>query len=106
MTWSDVKKTLTTPPPPKPPPPKYPLFTTDPFSTKSFSPGHLVGIGILAASVVAFARFVSRTRREQAEESRRHLAQPSQPPGPPSERPKLATTQDERGQYGQIRKQQ
>ena len=104
MSWSDVKKTLTTPPPPKAPPPKYPLFTTDPFSTKSFGPGHLVGLGLLAVSVVAFARFISRTRREQAEETRRRLAQPDQPPGPPLEEPKLATRQDERGQYGQVRK--
>lgn len=103
MTWSDVKKTLTTPPPPRPPPPKYPLFTTDFFSTKSFGPGHLVGAVVLFGGLFGVVKYVIA----QADESRRVAQQqrPSPagtPPGPPPEpkEPSLAKIENQRGQYG------
>lgn len=95
MTWSNVKKTLTTPPPPRPPPPKYPTFTKDFSSTTSFGPGHLVGVGLLALGVFGLAKFIQRSR-EEAEQTRQSLAQPPRPAGPLLEEPKLANV---RGQY-------
>ena len=95
MKWA----ALTTPPPPRPPPPKHPLFTTKFFSTKSFGPGHIVGAGILVLGLVGLSKlFVSRGQ-EEAERARR-LAQPSPSSRRPEEDPKLAQTENERGQYG------
>ena len=100
MTWSDVKKTLTTPPPPRPPStPKYPLFTTDLFSTKSFGPGHLVGAGVLVLGIVGLTKFFISRGRAQAEETRRLAEQPRLARRPEDE-PKLAQAENERGQYG------
>ena len=107
MTWSTVKKTLTTPPPSRPPPLKYPLFTTDPFSTKSFGPGHIVGAGVLVVGLVGLMKFFIARGRDQAEETRR-LAQRgvpvSPPPSPAPEstepEPPLAKVENQRGQYG------
>jgi hypothetical protein len=87
MTWSDVKRTLTTPPAPQPRPPKQPLFTRKFFSTKSFGPGHLVGAGALAFGLVGLAKLFIGLGREQAERASR-LALPSVPPANP------------RGKYG------
>lgn len=87
MTWTDVKRTLTTPPPPRPPPPKHPLFTRSFFSTKSFGPGHLVGAAALAFGVVGLAKLFIGLGREQAERESQ-LARPS-----------VAPT-NARGQYG------
>ena len=97
MTWSNVKKTLTSPPPPRPPPPKYPLFTTDFFSTKSFGPGHLVGTVVLVGSLVGIAKFF--IARGQAEAERSRLAAQPRPLRPEDE-PKLAQSENARGQYG------
>ena len=99
MTWPDVKKTLTTPPPPRPPQPKYPLFTTDPFSTTSFGPGHLVGAVVLVGSLVGIMTFFIVRGRAQAEETRR-LAEQTRPARRPEDEPKLAQVENERGQYG------
>lgn len=62
MKWSD----LTTPPrPQRTPAKKYPLFTTKFQSTKSFSPGHLVGAGILVLGVAGITKlFVDRAKAE------------------------------------------
>jgi hypothetical protein len=100
MTWSDVKKTLTTPPPPRPPPPKAPLFTTDFFSTKSFGPGHLVGAGVLAVGIVGLAKFFIKRGREQAEQTREFLAQQPRPASPLPDVATVAQTENQRGQYG------
>lgn len=89
MTWSDVKKTLTLPPPPRTPPPKHPLFTKDFFSTKSFGPGHLVGAGILVFAAVGVTKYV-RTR----------LAEQPRPPGRLEDESKVAQAENQRGQYG------
>lgn len=98
MTWSDVKKTLTTPPSPRPPPPKAPLFTTDPFSTTSFGPGHLVGAGVLVFALYGLTKFAIARGQAQAEETRR-LAEP-RPPRRPEDEPQLAQAENQRGQYG------
>ena len=59
--------TFTTPPPRRPPTPKYPLFTRDPFSTKSLSPGHLVGAVGLVFGVIGITKlFIARGKEEQA----------------------------------------
>ena len=100
MTWSDVKKTLTTPPPPRPPPPKQPLFTKSFFSTTSFGPGHLVGAGVLVLGIAGLTKLFIKRSREQAEQSRQFLAQPARPAGPPPGEPKLAHVENARGQYG------
>jgi len=99
MTWLDVKKTLTTPPPPRPPPPKAPLFTTDFFSTKSFGPGHLVGAGVLAAGIFGLTKFFIKRGRDQ--QPRDFLAQQPQarPAGRSSDEATIAQT-NQRGQYG------
>src|SRR5688572_7816601 len=97
MTWRDVKKTLTTPPPPRPPPPKYPLFTTDLFSTKSFGPGHLVGAGVLVFGLYGLTKYFVTRGRAQAEE--RRLAE-QRPPRRPEDEPQLAQAQNRRGEYG------
>ena len=101
MTWPEVKKTLTTPPPPRssPPRPKQPIFTTDPFSTKSFGPGHLVGAGVLVFGIVGLTKFFISRGRAQAEETRRLAEQPRLARRPEDE-PKLAQADNERGQYG------
>jgi hypothetical protein len=70
MTGSDVKTA---------PRPKYPLFTRDFFSTKSFGPGHLVGAGALVFGLVGLAKLFIGLGREQAERASR-LARPSVPP--------------------------
>jgi len=93
MTWSDVKKTLTTPPPRRPPPPKYPLFTADPSSTTSFGPGHLVGAGVLVLGLYGLTKFFIARGRAQAEETRRLARWPE-------DEPKIAQAENERGQYG------
>lgn len=100
MTWADVKKTLTTPPPSRPPSPKAPLFTKDFFSTKSFGPGHLVGAGVLVFGIVGLTKFFIKRGREQAEQ-RQFLAQQSaRPAGPPPDEAKLAKVENARGEYG------
>ena len=99
MTWTDVKKTLTTPPPLRPPPPKAPLFTTDPFSTKSFGPGHLVGAGVLAFALYGMTKLIIARGQAQAEETRR-LAQQRPPPRRPEDDPQLAEAGNQRGEYG------
>ena len=101
MTWADVKKTLTTPPPPRPPSPspKHPLVTKSFFSTKSFGPGHLVGAGVLVLGIVGLTKFfIARGQAEAARTLR--LAQ--QPPSPrrPEDEPKIAQAENARGQYG------
>lgn len=103
MTW-------TTPPPPRPPPPKYPLFTTDFFSTKSFGPGHIVGAVVLIGGLFGVAKYFIARGQAQAEETRRYWAQQQQqrpvpagpPPEPPpgSKEPSLAKVENQRGQYG------
>ena len=98
MTWSDVKKTLTSPPPPRPPPPKYPLFTTDFFSTKSFGPGHLVGAVVLVGSLVGITKFF--VARSQAEAERRRLSVQPRPPRRPEADLNVAQAENERGKYG------
>jgi hypothetical protein len=90
---------LTTPPPRKPPPPKYPLFTKDPFSTTSFSPGHLVGAGVLVLGVVGLAKlFISRGQAEAARVRQASAATPRSPV--PQREPTLAQVENQRGQYG------
>lgn len=104
MTWTEVKKTLTTPPSPpspQPPPPKYPLFTTDPFSTKSFGPGHIIGAGVLLFGLYGLTKFFVARGRAQAEETRRLADQGRPPPRrPEDDEPQLAQAQNQRGQYG------
>ncbi len=107
MTWADVKKGLTTPPPPRPPPPKYPLFTKDFFSTKSFGPGHIVGAVVLIGGLFGISKYFIARGQAQVEENRRYWAQQQQqrpvpagaPPPPPPE-PSLARIENQRGQYG------
>ena len=89
MTWTDIKKTLTTPPSPRPPPPKHPLFTTDPFSTKSFGPGHLVGAGVLVLGLYGLTKFFINRGQAQAAETRRLAEQRLQP-----------QVANQRGEYG------
>lgn len=91
MTWSDVKKTLTAPPPPRSPLLKQPLFTKDVFSTTSFGPGHLIGAGVLVLGIVGLTKLFINRGREQAEQA----ASP-----PPSQDPRLAKAENVRGQYG------
>lgn len=100
MTWAEVKRTLTTPPPVRPPPPKHPMFTKDFFSTKSFGPGHLVGAGVLVFSLYGLTKyFVGRGRAEA--ERVRQLAEPTRPVRRPEEdATKVAQTENQRGQYG------
>lgn len=91
MKWS----ALTTPPPSRPPPPKHPMFTTKFFSTKSWSPGHVVGAGILAVGMYAVVKtFVTRAQEASARRG------PAGPPLPPGTDTALAQTENGRGQYG------
>lgn len=78
MKWAD----LTTPPKPRRAPVnKAPLFTTQFQTTKSFSPGHIVGTGILVLGVAGIAKlFIDRGRTTGAAQ--------------------LATAGNVRGQYG------
>lgn len=96
-------ETLTTPPPRKPPPPKYPLFTKDPFSTTSFGPGHLVGLGVFVIGGFGIYKWAMR-KKDEAEQSRQQLASaPAVAPGTPVKQPaepKLAQVENQRGQYG------
>lgn len=91
MTWSDVKRTLTEPPPSRPPPPKHPLFTKSFFSTKSFGPGHVVGATALVFGLVGLAKLFIGLGKEEAERASR-LARPSVPP-------RGFAAENERGQY-------
>ena len=99
MTWSDVKKTLTTPPPPRLPSPKPPLFTKSFFSTKSFGPGHLVGAGVLVLGLYGLTKFFIDRGRAQAEETRR-LAEQPRPPRRLEDESKIVQAENARGQYG------
>jgi len=62
--WSD----FTTPPRlVRPSKKKYPLFSTEFQTTKSFSPGHVVGAGILVFGVVGITKlFVDRAKADSA----------------------------------------
>jgi len=86
---------LTTPPPPRPPGPKYPLFTKKFQSTTSFSPGHIVGAGVLVIGIVGLAKFFIEKGHAEAASN-----VPPHPPRKPGDEPKLAQVQNERGQYG------
>jgi hypothetical protein len=60
---------------------KPPLFTTKPFSTKSFGPGHAVGAAALVFGTIAIAKgFIAH-----------HEA---------TKRERVARAENERGQYG------
>lgn len=83
MTWTDVKRTLTTPPPPRPPSPKHPLFTRKVFSTKSFGPGHVIGASILVFGLVGITKFFIGRSKDEAAKA-----------------PRLAQDDNTRGQYG------
>jgi hypothetical protein len=97
MKWS----ALTTPPPPRPRAPKHPLFTTDFFSTKSFGPGQIVGAGILVFGIVGLAKlFIWRGHAEAEAEGAYRLAQSPGRPRRSEDDPKLAQTDNARGQYG------
>jgi hypothetical protein len=89
MKWS----VLTNPPRPQKPPKKAPLFTTKFQSTKSFSPGHLVGAGILVAGVVGIAKLFIDHGKAVAEETRRQAE--GLPP-----HPAVAQADNPRGHYG------
>lgn len=86
-------ETLTTPPPRRPPPPKYPLFTKDPFSTKSFGSGHLVGAGILVLGLYGLTKFFIERAEAEAQRTRRLAEMPIPPRHPVAQA-------DVRGQYG------
>lgn len=82
----------------KAPEPKYPLFTSDFFSTKSFGPGHLFGAAVLAGTLYGTIKYlVHRSRDEQAR------GYPPPVPGwatnPPVTSPAMATVADTRGRY-------
>ena len=99
MKWA----ALTTPPRPRRPPPKAPLFTREFQSTKSFSPGLIVGTGILVLGVVGITKlFVDRGKEEAARARRLAESPPSRPTSPTSD-PKLAQVENARGQYGKQR---
>ena len=103
MTWLEVKKTLTTPPPPRRSPPKSPLFTTDPFSTTSLGPGHLVGAGVLVFGLYSLTKFFVARGQAQAEEVRRLAEQPRRARRPEDEpkiaQEKIVQVENARGQY-------
>lgn len=93
-------ETLTTPPPRKPPPPKHPLFTKDPFSTTSFGPGHLVGLGVFVIGGIGIWKWAQR-KKDEADQARSQMASaPYGVPGSPASELKLAQTENQRGQYG------
>lgn len=98
MTWSDVKKTLTTPPPLRPPPPKHPRFTADFFSTKSFGPGHVVGAVVLFGGLVGLTKFFITRGQAEADAERARLAQ--RPLTRPAMDSDVAQAGNQRGQYG------
>lgn len=87
MTWAEVKKTLTTPPPPKPAP-KLPPF----------GPQHIFGAGVLALGLYGLTKFVIARGRAQAEETRRLAEQ--RIPRRPEDEAQLAQAQNQRGEYG------
>ena len=88
--------TLTSPPPRRPPEPRHPTFTTDVFSTKSFGPGHLLGLGILGVGIYGITKYFVNRSRETSGEARRGLA--SSPPILPNSQ--LARVENVRGTYG------
>jgi hypothetical protein len=96
-------ETLTTPPPRKPPPPKYPLFTKDPFSTTSWGPGQLVGLGVFVIGGIGVWKWAQR-KKVEAEQARQLAGiAPATPTGSPAkgpQEPKLAQVENQRGQYG------
>lgn len=98
MTWKEIKKTLTTPPPPRPPSPKYPLFTSDPFSTTSFGPGHLIGAGVLVLGLYGLTKFVVGRGRALADATRKMADQP-QIVRRPEDDPQIVQAENQRGQY-------
>lgn len=73
-------------------PPKYPLFTTDFFSTKSFGPGHIVGAVALVFGVVGLAKLFIGLGKEEAERALRPVVIHSPPDAPKIE--------NARGRYG------
>jgi len=83
---------LTTAPPARPPSPKAPLFTTKLHSTKSFSPGHLLGAGILVVGIAGLTKFFVARGRALAERTQ-VAPQPSN----------LAQAESTRGEYGNRR---
>ena len=104
MTWLEVKKTLTTSsPPPRRPPPKSPLFTTDPFSTTSLGPGHLVGAGVLVFGLYGLTKLFVARGRAQAGEARRLAEQPRSvrrsEDDPKITQEKIVQVENTRGQY-------
>jgi hypothetical protein len=91
---------FTTLPPPRPPPPKYPLFTTKFFSTKSFSPGHIVGAGVLVIGTVALTKlFIARGKAESE-----RVLRTAVPSARPEDEMMAARSGNERGQYGKNNK--
>lgn len=103
MTWAEFKKTLTTPPPPRPPPSKAPLFTADPFSTKSFGPGHLVGAGVLVFSLYGLTKYFIGRGRERAYLAQHPVPVQPGPPRSPEPKPSVARVDNQRGEYGNKR---
>lgn len=87
---------FTTPPPRREPPPKHPLFTVNPLSTKSFSPGHVVGLGILVLGVVGITKILIARGKEDAARNA-GLASPS---WRPIDDTQLAQADNPRGSYG------
>jgi hypothetical protein len=79
MRKRSLYETLTSPLPPRPPPPKYPLFTRDFFSTKSFGPGHIFGAAALVFGVAGLAKLFIGLGREEAERGRQQALRSSQP---------------------------
>jgi hypothetical protein len=77
MNW----KALTYPPKPQKPAKKAPLFTTKFQSTKSFSPGHLVGAGILVAGVYGMTKLLIEHGQASTEETRRAAGSADNPRG-------------------------
>ena len=69
----------------------YPHFTKDFFSTKSFGPGHIVGLGVLVFGTIAMTRaFIARgnAQARERELAARRMIDPSR------------TAENARGQYG------
>lgn len=94
---------FTTPPPRRPPPPKHPLFTKKLHSTTSFSPGHIVGLGVLGLGIYGMSKFLIARGHADAAQTLREASrapQASQVPGRPAAEPKLAQIENTRGQYG------
>lgn len=87
MRWSD----LTSPPrAQRTPKSKVPIFSSKFQTTKSFSPGHVVGAGVLALGVLGVTKlFIDRGHAEI--DRQRHLGGPG---------PQLASAPNARGEYG------